>query len=543
MGKRVPNRNAALAVAMTRDADLDAGRRKLEEFKKAKDAAKHRDATPSDVEAEQKKEKPEKMKKTSDAGKTDDETAAIKAKLVKAVKKGKAIESERDAAKARAQALEKEIEGLKKTAEASASGERAAAETRDELESMREQLVRNTEALTYANEESHRAAEEARARIAAIEEELEKTRAELREADSEKAAAARRIEAAEEAKSKADDVEKEVGRLKAALREANAARTAAAEESAELRRASEQTTSGAESRALELKSEFESKALKLQSLEAELLALSTSSAEEKEALAAENVRLANKLDENRLVLEEAEKEKEVFVGECERALQANEEHEHMMAEIKQRLRDAESKAESTASELSALKASNESNQATLDAEKRATEALEALDKARQDASRAQAASESQSRELQAKIASLESALQTQRAMPPPPSVSNETASLRQQLDMANKQIEQLQSLLSDARASQNTSSFTNKKNEDFSETDIEGAVLTGGSYAFVPLQGHLKSAASAPALQHPIALEIAANFDRASVYLQRRPFMRLGLTMYLILLHLWIILF
>ena len=77
---------------MTRDADLDAGRRKLEEFKKAKDAAaKHRDATPSDVEAEQKKEKPEKMKKTSDAGKTDDETAAIKAKLVKAVKKGKAI--------------------------------------------------------------------------------------------------------------------------------------------------------------------------------------------------------------------------------------------------------------------------------------------------------------------------------------------------------------------------------------------------------------------------------------------------------------------
>ena len=157
---------------MTRDADLDAGRRKLEEFKKAKD--KHRDATPSDVEAEQKKEKPEKMKKTSDAGKTDDETAAIKAKLVKAVKKGKAIESKRDAAKARAQALEKEIEGLKKTAEASASGERAAAETRDELESMREQLVRNTEALTYANEESHRAAEEARARIAAIEEELEK---------------------------------------------------------------------------------------------------------------------------------------------------------------------------------------------------------------------------------------------------------------------------------------------------------------------------------------------------------------------------------
>ena len=87
MGKRVPNRNAALALAMTRDADLDAGRRKLEEFKKAKDAAKHRDATPSDVESEQKKEKPEKMKKTSDAGKTDDETAAIKAKLVKAVKK------------------------------------------------------------------------------------------------------------------------------------------------------------------------------------------------------------------------------------------------------------------------------------------------------------------------------------------------------------------------------------------------------------------------------------------------------------------------
>ena len=46
---------------MTRDADLDAGRRKLKEFKKAKDAAKHRDAAPSDA-AE--KEKPEKMKNT-----------------------------------------------------------------------------------------------------------------------------------------------------------------------------------------------------------------------------------------------------------------------------------------------------------------------------------------------------------------------------------------------------------------------------------------------------------------------------------------------
>ena len=106
------------------------------------------------------------------------------------MKKGKAIESERDAAKARAGAGEGD-----RGVEEDGGGERVGGTSRggdeDELESMREQLVRNTEALTYANEESHRAAEEARARIAAIEEELEKTRAELREVDSEKAAAAR----------------------------------------------------------------------------------------------------------------------------------------------------------------------------------------------------------------------------------------------------------------------------------------------------------------------------------------------------------------
>jgi hypothetical protein len=125
-------------------------------------------------------------------------------------------------------------------------------------------------------------------------------------------------------------------------------------------------------------------------------------------------------------------------------------------------------------------------------------------------------------------------------------MSDESVQLRQQLDAANSRVHQLQSMLSDERAHNAASSskagnFTNKKNEDFADTDIEGAVLTGGSYAFVPLQGHLKSATNVPVLQHPVALNIATHFDRASVYLQRRPFMRLGLALYVLLMHLFMI--
>ena len=157
-----------------------------------------------------------------------------------------------------------------------------------------------------------------------------------------------------------------------------------------------------------------------------------------------------------------------------------------MAEIKQRLRDAESKAESTASELSALKASNESNQATLDAEKRATEALRKLwtrlDKTpvarRQPPSRNLENYKRKLRRWSLRCRHNARCLLLP-ACPTRRRVCDNSWTWR------TSRLNSFKVLLSDARVSQNTSSFTNKKNEDFSETDIEGAVLTGGSHVLL----------------------------------------------------------
>ena len=87
--------------------------------------------------------------------------------------------------------------------------------------------------------------------------------------------------------------------------------------------------------------------------------------------------------------------------------------------------------------------------------------------------------------------------------------------------------------------------YGNKKNEDVG-LDIEGAIITGGNAdgAFTPLLGRLKSmGASVPALRSPRVLRVAGFLDRASVHLQRRPMVRLGLLLYVVFVHLLWLLF
>ena len=90
--------------------------------------------------------------------------ATMRQKLLKAVKKGKSIEAERDALAKRVEEMEAERKRLE-----DALGERAAertstanAEQEKELASLKEQLERNSEALEYAKGEAHQAAGEAR---------------------------------------------------------------------------------------------------------------------------------------------------------------------------------------------------------------------------------------------------------------------------------------------------------------------------------------------------------------------------------------------
>jgi chromosome segregation ATPase len=248
-------------------------------------------------------------------------------------------------------------------------------------------------------------------------------------------------------------------------------------------------------------------------------------------------------------MEEIEQEKNAYVAQCDIARQSAEENQRVVEELRQRLRDAEARAELSASEVITLRDTVESNTAAQDAERRASEAVGIIARTEEELRDVKTSSDALARELREKVSTLEAALHAARSAPPPalPSQSSalveEANNLRQQLVLAQKQIEQLQGLLSDARVNKaSTGSFTNKKNEDFAETDIEGAVLTGGSYSFVPLQGQLKAATNVPALQHPIALEVASNFDRASVYLQRRPLHRLALAVYILILHLLLVL-
>ena len=99
---------------------------------------------------------------------------------------------------------------------------------------------------------------------------------------------------------------------------------------------------------------------------------------------------------------------------------------------------------------------------------------------------------------------------------------------------------------------------TNKKNEDYGDdddetmlNDIEGAIISGGSYSFVPLQGkifvqivNVLSAVAIERLKRNACHVAKANmFDRFSVFLQRRPIFRVLLIGYFTLLHVLLFLF
>ena len=537
------------------NADRDAGRKKLDEFRAKKSHSAN--ATAKAAQGAVPVPKTTKATDGDGVGKANDATpdatpearvddaheqlASMKEKLKKAVKKGKQIELERDEALEKLKTLTTEL-GERATADGrdTAAMDALVAE-RDALEGkLREELLVKTKAVGELEREIARVMKEKADALAETE---------SRAARDVEAASKASVAATEASASELERLRFEIEGTNASLRAANEAKENAEAEAETLRRSAAQTNSGAEARAEELSAELEIKASQLSSLEAELMALSSAAEEEKAALAAENVRLANKVDENRLVLEEVEKEKEVYVAECEQALQANEEQQRLANELKQRLHDAEALVESKVAELAALAGVAESQaveqEKLRDAERRASEASTALAKVNSEMLTLRSQNESTTSELRAKVSDLQAALNAQRSAQPP-AMSDESVQLRQQLDAANSRVHQLQNMLSDERAHNAASSskagnFTNKKNEDFADTDIEGAVLTGGSYAFVPLQGHLKSATNVPVLQHPVALNIATHFDRASVYLQRRPFMRLGLALYVLLMHLFMI--
>jgi hypothetical protein len=80
-----------------------------------------------------------------------------------------------------------------------------------------------------------------------------------------------------------------------------------------------------------------------------------------------------------------------------------------------------------------------------------------------------------------------------------------------------------------------------KKDED-GEMDIEGAIMTGGDQNFRPLLGRVKALSWAPARENKHFQTVAGHLDKMSVYLQRRPLLRLGLLLYIILVHLmWLL--
>ena len=167
---------------MSKNGDREAGRKKLDEFRAAKAAKAAAVNESGDMQSEK-----------SAAPGANDEVATMRQKLLKAVKKGKSIEAERDAMAKRVEEMEAERKRLE-----DALGERAAertstanAEQEKELASLKEQLERNSEALEYAKGEAHQAAEEARDQAHKAEKELATLREALREATAAKEAAER----------------------------------------------------------------------------------------------------------------------------------------------------------------------------------------------------------------------------------------------------------------------------------------------------------------------------------------------------------------
>ena len=263
-------------------------------------------------------------------------------------------------------------------------------------------------------------------------------------------------------------------------------------------------------------------------------------------------------------LEEINAEKEMFMSECEKALESFDREKAKAKELKQKLKDFDHESKTSAQmkmeeHENALRAASE--RATF-LEEELSKANAALTQASENVQRGPSAEElerekqEQQRELHELKSRLDQELQGMNV-------------LREQLQEERGKRAQLDARLAASLAAQQQQAtttqhtgaseqkqpsphhrFTNKKNEDYGDdddetmlNDIEGAIISGGSYSFVPLQGKFKSLTFCPPLQSSGCLQAANMFDRFSVFLQRRPTLRVLLIGYFALLHVLLFLF
>ena len=255
----------------------------------------------------------------------------------------------------------------------------------------------------------------------------------------------------------------------------------------------------------------------------------------------------------------------MFMSECEKALESFDREKAKAKELKQKLKDFDHESKTSAQmkmeeHENALRAAIE--RATF-LEEELSKANAALTQASENVQRGPSAEEleREKQEQQRELHELKSRLyQELQGMNVLREQLQEERGKRAQLDarlaasLAAQQQQQATTTQHTGASEQKQPSphhrFTNKKNEDYGDdddetmlNDIEGAIISGGSYSFVPLQGKFKSFTFCPPLQSSGCLQAANMFDRFSVFLQRRPTLRVLLIGYFALLHVLLFLF
>ena len=444
----------------------------------------------------------------------------LQEKVQKAVKKGKSMQAERDEIKSAFDALTTQSEELVKTIEIanerSGNAEKELGETKIQLQAKEKEFADlksfyEENNASNLNEEERLKMElnEANANMQLVREEVETLKKKLTEQDERSLAAAN------------EQHSEQIQLLQATI--------------AEARDEGNRERVVAES----LKQELDAKVSEVQKMKIEI----EHSAEK---------------------LEEINAEKEMFMSECEKALESFDREKAKAKELKQKLKDFDHESKTSAQmkmeeHENALRAASE--RATF-LEEELSKANAALTQASENVQRGPSAEElerekqEQQRELHELKSRLDQELQGMNV-------------LREQLQEERGKRAQLDARLAASLAAQQQQAtttqhtgaseqkqpsphhrFTNKKNEDYGDdddetmlNDIEGAIISGGSYSFVPLQGKFKSLTFCPPLQSSGCLQAANMFDRFSVFLQRRPTLRVLLIGYFALLHVLLFLF
>jgi len=286
--------------------------------------------------------------------------------------------------------------------------------------------------------------------------------------------------------------------------------------------------------------------------------------QELDAKVSEVQKMKLEIEQSAEKLEEINAEKEMFMSECEKALESFDREKAKAKELKQKLKDFDQESKTNAQmkmeeHETALRAASE--RATF-LEEELSKANAALAQASENVQQGPSAEElerekqEQQKELHELKSRLEQELQGMNVLR---EQLQEERGKRAQLDarLAATLAAQQQQAATVQGASESAQKqpsphhrFTNKKNEDYGDdddetmlNDIEGAIISGGSYSFVPLQGKFKSLTFCPPLQSSGCLQAANMFDRFSVFLQRRPTLRVLLIGYFALLHVLLFLF